>query len=134
YEIYRCLVVLDQEGRGRGDLLTGNSPFINSVTGKRSWPHQVLDPVYSWNNHHSSGASIGVQSEYPTMHENIEFYNQAAAANGVQRTGVGVGTLAQRPASGVGGVDIAHVTTNPPGTAYSATDVARITRHKDNGA
>ena len=134
YEIYRCLVVLDQEGRGRGDLLTGNSPFINSVTGKRSWPHQVLEPVYSWNNHHSNGASIGFQSEYPTMHENIEFYNQAAAANGVQRTGVGVGTLAQQPARGVAGVDIAHVTTNPPGTAYWATDVPSINGSTDKGA
>ena len=68
------------------------------------------------------------------MHENIEFYNQAAAVNGVQRTGVGVGTLAQRPASGVDGVDIAHVTTNPPGTAYWATDVPSINGSTDKGA
>ena len=68
------------------------------------------------------------------MHENIEFYNQAAAVNGVQQTGVGVGTLAQRPASGVGGVDIAHVTTNPPGTAYWATDVPSINGSTDKGA
>jgi hypothetical protein len=135
YQIYRCLVVLDQEGRGQGDLIVGSpGSFYNKVTGKRSWPHQVLDPVYSWNNHHSSGASIGCHSGYPTMHENIEFYNQAAAVNGVQRTGVGVGTLAQRPASGVGGVDIAHVTTNPPGTAYWATDVPSINGSKDKGA
>ena len=132
YQIYRCLVAIDQEGRGQGDLVTG-SPGINQATGKRSWPHQVLDPVYSWNNHHSSGASVGVQSAYPTMLENREFYNQAAAVNGVQRTGVGVGTLAQRPASGVGGVDIAHVTTNPPGTAYWAKDVPSINGSTDKG-
>jgi len=135
YQIYRCLVALDQEGRGQGDLIVGSpGSFYNQATGKRSWPHQKLDPAYSWNNHHSSGASIGVQSGYPTMHANIEFYNQAAAVSGVQRTGVGVGTLAQRPASGVAGVDIAHVTTNPPGTAYWATDVPSINGSTDKGA
>ena len=52
YQIYRCLVALDQEGRGQGDLIVGSpGSFYNQVTGKRSWPHQVLDPVYSWNNH-----------------------------------------------------------------------------------
>jgi hypothetical protein len=135
YQIYRCLVALDQESRGQGDLVTGSpGSFINSVTGRRSWPHQKLEPVYSWNNHQGSGASVGVQSGYPTMLENRDWYNQAAAVNGVQRTGVGVGTLAQRPASGVGGVDVAHVTTNPPGTAYWATDVPSINGSTDKGA
>ena len=135
YQIYRCLVALDQESRGQGDLVTGSpGSFINSVTGRRSWPHQKLEPVYSWNNHHSSGASIGVQSGYPTMLENRDWYNQAAAVNGVQRTGVGVGTLVQRPARGVAGVDVAHVTTNPPGTAYWATDVPSINGSTDKGA
>jgi len=135
YEIYRCLVVLDQEGRGQGDLIVGSpGSFYNKVTGKRSWPHQVLDPVYSWNNHHSSGKSIGCHSGYPTMLENRDWYNQAAAVNGVQLTGVGVGTRAQRPARGVGGVDVAHVTANPPGTAYWATDVPSINGSTDKGA
>ena len=32
--------------------------------------------------------------------ENRDYYNQAAAVGGVQTIGVGVGTLANRPASG----------------------------------
>jgi hypothetical protein len=135
YQIYRCLVALDQESRGQGDLIVGSpGSFYNKVTGKRSWPHQKLEPVYSWNNDNSNGASIGFQSGYPTMLENRDWYNQAAAVSGVQQTGVGVGTLAQRPARGVGGVDIAHVTTNPPGTAYWATDVPSINGSTDKGA
>jgi hypothetical protein len=95
----------------------------------------MLQPVYAWNNRHlASGASIGVHSEVSTMHENTDFYNQAVAVDGVQATGVGVGTLAQRPASGKNGVDIAHVTPNPPGTAYWATDVPSINGSKDKGA
>jgi len=135
YQIYRCLVAIDQEGRGQGDLVKGTpGNFFNSVTGTRSWPHQVLDPLYSWNNQGPSGAPVGFQSAYPTMHQNIEFYNQAAAVSGVQTIGVGVGTLAQRPASGKNGVDIAHVTPNPPGTAYWATDIPSINGSTDKGA
>ncbi|PYL63513.1 MAG: hypothetical protein DMF25_10435 [Verrucomicrobia bacterium] len=52
----------------------------------------------------------------------------------MQTTGVGIGTLANRPTSGVGGVDIAGVTPNPPGTAYWATDVPSINGSTDNGA
>jgi hypothetical protein len=135
YQIYRCLVALDQEGRGQGDLVTGSpNRFVNSVTGKRAWPHQKLDPAYSWNNHNPSGGPVGFQSGYPTIHQNIEFYNQAAAVGGVQTTGVGVGTLANRPTSGKNGFDIANVTPNPPGTAYWATDVPSINGSTDKGA
>ena len=135
YQIYRCLVALDQQGRGQGDLVTGSpNRFVNSVTGKRSWPHQKLDPAYSWNNHNPSGGPVGFQSGYPTIHQNIEFYNQAAAVGGVQTTGVGVGTLANRPTSGKNGFDIANVTPNPPGTAYWATDVPSINGSTEKGA
>jgi hypothetical protein len=136
YQIHKCLVALDQESRGQGDLVTGTpGHFINSKTGTRAWPNQMLEPVYAWNNRHlANGAYIGVHSEVSTMHENTDFYNQAAAVDGVQATGVGVGTLAQRPASGKNGFDIAHVTPNPPGTAYWATDVPSKNGSKDKGA
>jgi len=58
YQIHKVLVSLDQAGRGRGDLITGNRP-INSETGTVTWPHQELEPCYSWNNIHSpSGKHI----------------------------------------------------------------------------
>jgi hypothetical protein len=129
-------VALDQEGRGQGDLVGGTAnAFINQVTGTRTWPHQVLDPVYAWNNHElRSGKYVGVHSGYPTLLANRDFYNQAGAVGGVQTVGVGVGTLANRPASGVGGKDITGITRNPPGTAYWATDVPSINGSTDKGA
>jgi len=54
YQIHNVLVALDQPGRGRGDLITGDPP-INSTTGTATWPHQELEPCYSWNNIHSPG-------------------------------------------------------------------------------
>jgi hypothetical protein len=64
YQIYRPLACLDQEGRGQGDLIGGAAnAFVNQVTGTRAWPHQVLDPVYAWNNHElRSGKYVGVHS------------------------------------------------------------------------
>src|SRR4029077_19907187 len=79
YQIHKVLVVLDQSGRGQGDLITGRSPnFLNSVTGTKAWPHQVLDPVYGWNNYNGANY-ISVVSPGNTFLENREFYNQAAA-------------------------------------------------------
>jgi hypothetical protein len=129
-------VALDQEGRGQGDLIGGAAnAFVNQVTGTRAWPHQVLDPVYAWNNHElRSGKYVGVHSGYPTLLANRDFYNQAGAVGGVQTVGVGVGTLANRPGSGVGGKDITGITRNPPGTAYWATDVPSINGSTDKGA
>src|SRR5207237_7025032 len=102
------------------------------------WPHQVLDPVYTWNNRQVSNgnALVGAQSDQSVIHQNREFYNQAAAVGGVQTVGVGVGTLANRPASGVNGTDIAHVTPDVdcPGTAYWATDVPSKNGSTDKGA
>jgi hypothetical protein len=49
YEIHKLSVALDQPGRGQGDLLVGNPP-INSRTGTASWPNQLLEPTYGWNN------------------------------------------------------------------------------------
>jgi len=133
YQIHRVLVCLDQSGRGQGDLLTGTSPFINNVTKTRAWPHQVLDPVYGWNNSQVRGP-VKVVSPGNTFVENRDYYNQAAAVNGVQQTGVGVGTFANRPASGKNGFDIAGITPNPPGTAYWAADVPSINKSTDKGA
>jgi len=135
YQIHRVLVALDQQSRGQGDLVKGSpGNFFNSVTGTRAWPHQVLDPVYSWNNYKGGGMNIGVQSMYSVLVANRDYYNQAAAVGGVQQTGVGVGTLSNRPASGKNGFDIAGITPNPPGTAYWATDVPSINGSTDKGA
>src|SRR5262249_19317209 len=54
YEIRRILAVLDQPGRGKGDLLgidsTGICP-INTARGNvAAWPRQASEPFYDWGN------------------------------------------------------------------------------------
>jgi hypothetical protein len=48
YQIHKALVLLDQPGRGQGDLVIGNPP-VNSTTGTASWPHEILEASYAWN-------------------------------------------------------------------------------------
>jgi len=103
YEIYKLLVALDQPGRGKGDLLAERDPV---VTG--SWPHQALEPVYAWGNTYNNSQQLDVESRYPTIQENRDFYNQKTLFDGT--VGVGVGTLADRPK------------TCRAGVAYWATD------------
>jgi hypothetical protein len=43
YEIRQVLIILDQPGRGSGDLIDVQNP---------AWPNQELEPCYSWNNIH----------------------------------------------------------------------------------
>jgi hypothetical protein len=78
YKIHRVLTMMDQNGRGKGDLVTGNSPSINRTAGKRSWPHQALEPCYSWNNVHSPSNHIygyGVSVGQPTTKLGTDYFN-----------------------------------------------------------
>jgi hypothetical protein len=77
YEIRKVLTALDQPGRGRGDLVSGDTP-LNSTTGTVAWPHQTLEPVYSWNNRlNGSNVDVGSYGE-PTLQANRDYYNQTA--------------------------------------------------------
>jgi hypothetical protein len=116
---YACI---DQPGRGQGDLLTGSystSNRRNSVTGTVSNPRQASEPVYEWSttgNIVSGWGGSWVAILQPTRiaqdrdfylhHGNVSCNAGAASCS----AGVGVGTLAQRPASCTAGV------------AYWATD------------
>lgn len=107
FAIYKLLIALDQPGRGRSDLLTGTNPVINSATRTATWPHNALEPCYSWNNI-ANGKPIGLSSLLPTIQENRDYYNQKTPFDGT--VGAGVGPLADRPK------------TCTPGVAYWATD------------
>jgi len=137
YEIRRVFVALDQSGRGQGDLLSGTKPT------PVAWPHQQLEPCYSWNNRNpdNSHIDIAANTSTNTIVEGTDYYNEVAGGQQTSSSspfngtsGVGWGTLANRPTSGVGGTDITGVTTNPPGTAYWATDVASINGSTEKGA
>lgn len=113
--------VLDQPGRGQGDLLTGSFPDKeNDALAGIAWPRQALEPIYIWNNTGTFVSGYG-DSEYSNVSTgrvvaNRDFY---PPASGVQTTpsspfdgteGTGWGTLANRPATCTAGV------------AYWATD------------
>ena len=77
YQIHRILTGMDQVGRGKGDLLSGNdSSAINTVTGRRSWPHQALEPAMSWNNVYTpTNTAYGYCGSVPTEIEGRDYYN-----------------------------------------------------------
>jgi hypothetical protein len=118
FEVYRCLIALDQPGRGKGDLLKVRAQgdtvsYYNTITGEPAWPHQLLEPIYCWNNSVNGTMNspvATVASPYPTVRENRDYYNYAAPADGTQAVGVGSGTLADRPSKCT------------PGVGYWATD------------
>jgi hypothetical protein len=135
---YPCL---GQPGRGKGDLLTGSSfaTLVNSTTGTVSWPHEALDPVYSWMN--TSAMSFGgnplfgnttAGSSTPLATNNQEYYwecgsvaggatNSSCPSGFTGAAGTGFGALAARPSTCAAGND--PVTgTEAPGVAYWGTD------------
>jgi hypothetical protein len=127
--IYRVLRSMDQPGMGQTDLLTGNP-----ATGVSQWPHQNVEPIYAWLNTFNGAnqydtVKLPLQRPYPTIKENRDFFNWnasfVAGRDDTLSTGVGVGTLAQRPTHctpGVDGVQPQAGTGNAPGVAYWATD------------
>ncbi len=81
YQIHRVLVMMDQNGRGKCDLIADTPEPINTVTGRPSSPHSALEPCYSWNNVHTpTGQSYGfhVRPGQPTTKPGIDFFNLGA--------------------------------------------------------
>jgi hypothetical protein len=78
YQIHRCLAVLDQPGRGKGDLCVGHPPSnpINQVTGTPLWTHEIAEPSFSWNNVYTlTNTAWGFGSGFPTCKQGRDFYN-----------------------------------------------------------
>jgi hypothetical protein len=133
YQIHKALILLDQQGRGKCDLITGTNAnnTVNSVTGTPAWSHQALEPVYSWKDIYTSSSNVQtpvntVGSVSHSIQANRDYYNMNAAwtPGTPVTTGVAVGTHAQRIATGVGctpGTDIAGGS-NPPGVGFWESD------------
>jgi hypothetical protein len=77
YEIHRCLTVLDQPGRGKGDLCGGTSQDpINLVTRTPFWTHELVEPSFSWNNVYTpTNTAWGFGSQFPQCVQGRDFYN-----------------------------------------------------------
>jgi hypothetical protein len=76
FKILHVQACLDDRGRGKGDLLSGDtSSIINTVTGTASWPHQESEPTYGWNNT-LNGAPTSIYSSNPWGEkEGRDFFN-----------------------------------------------------------
>jgi hypothetical protein len=77
YQIHRCLTVLDQPGRGKGDLCGGTAQDpINLATGTPFWTHELVEPSFSWNNVYTpKNTAWGFGSRYPQCINGRDFYN-----------------------------------------------------------
>ncbi|MGA2069595.1 MAG: hypothetical protein ABSG86_31880 [Thermoguttaceae bacterium] len=71
FKIERCLVALDQTGRGKGNLISGDTPQ------PAVWPNQEPDPAYVWNNT-LNGKSAIMNSSSPHVREGVDFFNGVA--------------------------------------------------------
>jgi hypothetical protein len=77
YQIHRVLTMMDQNGRGKGDQVTGDPP-TNRTVGRPLWPHQALEPCYSWNNIYSpTNQALGFRTHaaQPTTKLGIDYFN-----------------------------------------------------------
>jgi hypothetical protein len=75
YQIHRCLSILDQPGRGKGDLC-GGLKMINTFTGTPLWPHEIVEPSFSWNNVYTiTNTAWGFASGIPQCIQGRDFYN-----------------------------------------------------------
>ena len=78
YQIHRPLILLDQPGRGQSDVIVG-APPVNRATGKAAWPHQALEPSYSWNDIYTpTGESVNFKTgagNHKLQQEGRDYYN-----------------------------------------------------------
>jgi hypothetical protein len=118
------LVCMDQPGRGIGDLLSGSFPnLVNRTTGCSAgsacaWPRQALEPIYEWANTWApfdSGQFFNAY-ERDVLVANRDYYLHTPNFTGA--SGVGSGTLADRPGTCSAGVAYWATDTN---TLYKCT-------------
>lgn len=125
---YACL---DQLGRGKGDYLSGLFPNkVNTAQGNQiAWTRQSLEPAYEWNNTWSCPSCGGnFWANYdPSTQANRDYFlghsNSGCPTNPTSTcaTGVGMGTLANRPTSCTTN-SVSYPAGNNPGVGYWATD------------
>jgi hypothetical protein len=103
YQILRATVCADQAGRGAGNYVSGATPTAASALS------QALDPIYEWDDSASPLYHGNVGSDTLRTIANRDWYTdgsngtphvQTSATSPFNGTsGVGFGTLADRPAS-----------------------------------
>ena len=135
FSIRNVLIALDQNGRGKGDLLTGNKQ-------PRFWPNQQQETCFSWNNKNAdTGQVLGFGSNsVPTQHEGSDYVNLGA---GLPANQIPTQVTAAYPAGVNGGSAYNHEFTYPhplvtggptptpiPSSSPTATATATHTFHR----
>ena len=128
---YPCI---DMPGRGAGDFVTtynskgnGFADIINTVTGTRSWLHQVLSPIYVWGNTISGRLPYGLvhSNDGPVLANNQDYYMDFGSGGNTGSfdgtSGIGQGVLSARPSTCTAGTD-PMTGGSAPGVGYWATD------------
>ena len=104
YEILRATVCADQGGRGQGNLVSGTPPSPSASLA------QALDPIYEWNDSESpvrlnanmqtdTGRTIANRDWYTDDSMGTPHVQTSPTSPFTGATGVGFGTLANRPTS-----------------------------------
>jgi hypothetical protein len=111
---YPCL---DQPGRGKGDLLSGDFPAtVDTTTGTITWPHEALEPIYEWLDSltpvPNNPGGILTNSSPSVLSANQDYYLYTSNFTGA--SGTGSGLLSARPS------------TCTPSVAYWATDTSTL--------
>jgi hypothetical protein len=77
FRILRATICMDQRGRGMGDLITGDAPPYGTGITPMAWPHQVLEPTYTWSNTVNGDSVLGkTASQNPwRIKEGRDFFN-----------------------------------------------------------
>ena len=105
FSIRNVLIGLDQNGRGKGDLLTGAKQ-------PRFWPNQQQETCFSWNNKNAdTGQVLGYGNNLvPTQHEGSDYVNLGA---GLPANQIPAQVTAAYPAGVNGGSAYNHEFTYP---------------------
>ena len=85
YQIRRPLILLDQPGRGQSDLIAGATNPINMAASKVAWPHNALEPSYSWNDKYTpTGAFVDLLAKDNNMNlqkQGRDYFNRTSMPN-----------------------------------------------------
>ena len=132
FSIRKVLIALDQNGRGKGDLIASAS------LRPAYWPNQQQETCFSWNNKNTdTGQVYGIQTSIPTEHEGSDYINLGA---GLPANQIPAQVTAAYPASVNGGSAYDHEYTYPhplvtggptptPTPTPSPSATATATRH-----
>ena len=136
FSIRNVLIGLDQNGRGKGDLIT------SSKHQPRFWPNQQQETCFSWNNQNANtGQVLGFgNNSVPTQHEGSDYVNLGA---GLPANQIPTQVTAAYPAGVNGGSAYTHEYTYPhplvtggptptpiPSSSPTATATATHTFHR----